>query len=92
MIHILILSTPVELDFLAVDPKHQRRGIGTSLLNWGTERAKQDSKDCYVVATPTGRPLYVAAGFEEIGQLEIFGVPHSQMIIRNDPKWKTSDW
>ncbi len=38
-----------------------------------------------MVATPAGRPLYVAAGFEDAGDLELFGVPHSQMIIRKKP-------
>jgi GNAT superfamily N-acetyltransferase len=86
---VLISSLSIELDFLAVDPEHQRRGIGKSLLSWGTERAKQESKDCYTVATAAGRLLYVAGGFAEVGQLEIFGVPHTQMIIKNDARWKT---
>ncbi|KAH8894236.1 putative GNAT family acetyltransferase [Thozetella sp. PMI_491] len=76
-----------ELDFLAVDPKQQRRGIGKSLVTWGMEKAKQASKDCYLVATSDGLPLYLAVGFEGIGELEIFGIPHTQMVIRNDPKW-----
>ncbi|KAH8682029.1 putative GNAT family acetyltransferase [Xylariales sp. PMI_506] len=77
-----------ELDFLAIHPEHQRRGIGKSLLNWGTEQAKESSKDSYLIASTAGRPLYIAGGFEEIGRLDLFGEPHSQMIIKNDPKWK----
>lgn len=79
-----------ELDFLAVDPSHQRRGIGKSLLSWGIEKATQESKDCYTVASASGRPLYIAGGFEEVRQLEICGVPHTQMIIKNESKWRTT--
>jgi GNAT superfamily N-acetyltransferase len=80
-----------ELDFLAVGPKHQRRGIGRQLLNWGVYRAKEQSKDCYVVATDAGLPLYKAGGLEEIGRLDVFGEAHTQMIIKNDPKWNTTE-
>ena len=84
MLTIFLLA---ELDILAVDPKHRRRGIAMALLSLGIERAKRESKDCYLVATPLGRPVYSAAGFAEVDQLDIFGVPHSQMIIKNDPSW-----
>lgn len=50
------------------------------LLNWGIERAEADKKDCYLIATPAGRPLYLNAGFEDLGTVDIFGVPHYSMI------------
>ncbi len=84
----LTIFSLAELDILAVDPKHRRRGIAMALLNPGLERAKRESKDCYLVATPLGRPAYFAAGFIEVDQLDVFGVPHSQMVIKNDPSWK----
>ncbi|KAH8651241.1 acyl-CoA N-acyltransferase [Xylariales sp. PMI_506] len=77
-------SVAWELDFLAVHPDYQRRGIGMALLRWGSERAKKESKDCYIVAAAAGRPLYLAGGFEEIGQLDLFAVPHTQMLIKNN--------
>jgi predicted GNAT family N-acyltransferase len=52
------------------------------LLNWGLERASKEGKDCYLVATEAGRPLYVAAGFEEIRTILILGIPHYSMIRR----------
>jgi GNAT superfamily N-acetyltransferase len=29
------------LDFLTVDPKHQRRGAGRMLVQWGTKKADE---------------------------------------------------
>jgi predicted GNAT family N-acyltransferase len=82
------LTQLADLDFIGVDPKHGRKGAGIALLAWGIEKAASEGRDLYLVATPAGRPLYLKAGFEECGVLNIFGVPHSQMIIKNDPKWK----
>ncbi|EAW17180.1 GNAT family N-acetyltransferase [Aspergillus fischeri NRRL 181] len=73
------------LDYIAVDPRHRRRGIGKMLLQWGVQRAAAAKRDCYLVATPAGRPLYEAAGFTELTTLLIFGVPHWSMIKRYVP-------
>lgn len=75
----------VDLDYIAVDPRNQRRGIGKMLLQWGVQRAAAEKRDCYLVATPAGRPLYEAAGFVELATLQIFGVPHLSMIKRYVP-------
>ncbi|KAH7276077.1 acyl-CoA N-acyltransferase [Fusarium solani] len=68
------------LDMLGVDPSQQRRGIGKMLVQWVFEEANKYGEDCYLVATPAGLPLYRAHGFEELGVLELFGVPHTSMI------------
>ncbi|TFB05796.1 hypothetical protein CCMA1212_001566 [Trichoderma ghanense] len=70
------------LDFIGVDPDHQRRGIGKALLSWGIEQAAKAGRDCYLMATPQGRPLYEAAGFEIVRPLDMFGVMHHSMILR----------
>ncbi|PTB65258.1 acyl-CoA N-acyltransferase [Trichoderma citrinoviride] len=70
------------LDFIGVDPKHQRKGIGKALLSWGVEQATKAGRDCYLMATPQGRPLYEAAGFEVVRPLDMFGVMHHSMILR----------
>ncbi|KPM34477.1 hypothetical protein AK830_g12091 [Neonectria ditissima] len=70
------------LDYIGIEPKHQRRGIGRMLLEWGIKHAEKDDRECYLVATPAGRPLYLAYGFEDVRTLQIFGVPHSSMILR----------
>ncbi|KAF5596072.1 uncharacterized protein FSUBG_8982 [Fusarium subglutinans] len=72
------------LDYIGVSPGNQRRGIGKMLLQWGLDHAAADGKDCYLVATEAGRPLYVAAGFKDIRIVSILGIPHYSMILRAD--------
>jgi GNAT superfamily N-acetyltransferase len=69
-----------------VDPKHQRKGIGRILLNWGIDKAKEQNRDIYLVSVDAGRPLYLGAGFEQIGYFEVFGSPQYQMLLRTSSK------
>ena len=66
----------VYLWFLAVDPAHQRGGIGRALL----ARVCEDARAPVYLDTsnPDNVPYYAAAGFEEIGR----GV-----LPRNTPMW-----
>ena len=52
------------------------------LLQWGLDKASEERKDCYLVATEAGRPLYVAAGFEDLRTVSILDIPHYSMIMR----------
>ena len=52
-------------------------------MDWGIERAKQDGRDIYLVSQPAGRALYLSAGFQELGDLDVFGVKNYNMIMRN---------
>ncbi|KAF4959155.1 hypothetical protein FGADI_1895 [Fusarium gaditjirri] len=70
------------LDYIGVSPGNQRRGIGKMLLQWGLDHAAAEGKDCYLVATEAGRPLYVAAGFKDTRVVSILGIPHYSMILR----------
>ncbi|KAG5789732.1 hypothetical protein H9Q69_011207 [Fusarium xylarioides] len=72
------------LDYIGVSPGNQRRGIGKMLLQWGLDHAAAEEKDCYLVATEAGRPLYVAAGFKDIRVVSILDIPHYSMILRAD--------
>lgn len=72
----------LDLDYLGVHPDQQRRGIGRMLLNWGVEKAREENKDAFLIATPAGFPLYKAAGWEDMGSFMLFGEPHNGMIIR----------
>ncbi|KAF5976333.1 gnat family protein [Fusarium coicis] len=72
------------LDYIGVSPGNQRRGIGKMLLQWGLDHAAAEGKDCYLVATEAGRPLYVAAGFKDVRVVSILGIPHYSMILTAD--------
>lgn len=52
------------------------------LLNWGLDKAMEQNKDAYLIATPAGFPLYQAAGFEDLGAFTMFNTPHNGMIKR----------
>ena len=52
------------------------------LLNWGLEKAQEQNRDTYLIATPAGAPLYRAAGFEDLGSFLLFDTPHNGMIKR----------
>lgn len=71
-----------DLDYLGVHPDHQRRGIGKQLLNWGLDKAREQDKDVYLIATPAGFPLYQAVGFENLGSFLLFDEAHYGMIMR----------
>lgn len=63
-------------------PNHQRRGIGKMLLNWGIDKAKEQNKDAFLIATPAGVPLYQVMGFEGLEPFMLFDTPHTGMIRR----------
>jgi ribosomal protein S18 acetylase RimI-like enzyme len=66
----------VYLWFLAVDPAHQRGGIGRALIARVCEEAEAP---VYLDTTnPDNVPYYASAGFEEIGR---------SMLPRNTPMW-----
>ena len=73
-------SHTTDLEYLGVDPDHQRRGVGRMLLGWGTERADAGDKECYLFGTVAGRPLYEGAGFEVVKEVKVFGAPHYAML------------
>jgi GNAT superfamily N-acetyltransferase len=54
----------VGLHVLVTDPEHDRRGAGTMLINWGTEKADNAQLPCYLEATTIGRPLYARCLFQ----------------------------
>ncbi|KAL7791851.1 acyl-CoA N-acyltransferase [Trichoderma ceciliae] len=70
------------LDLIGVDPLQQRKGVGKALLTWGVRQATKANRDCYLMATPQGRPLYEAFGFDIVRPLDMFGVMHHSMILR----------
>lgn len=73
------LTCELALDSLGVHPDHQKNGIGRMLLDWGIKESSKQGKECCLVATPAGLPLYRSAGFEDVKVLDIFGTPHVSM-------------
>lgn len=78
-----LVANKLDLDFLGVHPDHHRRGIGKLMLNWGLGECAKQARDCYLVATPAGVPLYAASGFENLAVVDLFGVGHYSMIKRH---------
>ena len=59
------------LPFIGVDPVHQGRGIGSTLLRDGLARADDDGLPCYLEASsPRNRALYERHGFVVIGEIQ----------------------
>ncbi|KAI4870360.1 acyl-CoA N-acyltransferase [Hypoxylon rubiginosum] len=58
------------LTFMAVDPKHQQQGIGSSMMQRICEETDQHSRCAYVLAAPEGVRLYAKFGFETVGHVE----------------------
>ncbi|KAK4118627.1 acyl-CoA N-acyltransferase [Parathielavia appendiculata] len=72
---------------LAVDPNHQRRGIGKMLVRYGLDLAQKDGKDAFLISTPAGRGMYRSVGFRDVGEpFPICGIPHYPMMwTKPDP-------
>ncbi|KAL8381985.1 hypothetical protein RB595_005985 [Gaeumannomyces hyphopodioides] len=74
-----------ELEVLAVDPNHYRKGIGKQLTEWGLEMAAREQKDVFLSSTPAGNPLYTRLGFKPVGDLKMFGGTYPFMVLKNNP-------
>ena len=70
------LTFPIDLEALTTHPKHERRGAGRLLVNWGAEQAEQTGLECYVEASITGRPVYERCGFRSVQELPFDAPKH----------------
>ncbi len=62
------------LNYLAVDPEHQGRGIGRLLLEAGVARARRDGLRTYLATSDPGNlPFYERAGFTVVGNVDLGG-------------------
>ncbi|KAI0389590.1 acyl-CoA N-acyltransferase [Xylariaceae sp. FL0594] len=64
-------------------PAYRRRGVGQQFMTWGIDKVNEKGFDFYLDATPVGRQLYEANGFEIIE--EIVNIPVTE---NPDEKWK----
>ena len=67
----LMLTAFTDLCSMAVDPKCQGRGIGKQLLAENCKLADQAGQDIYLESTSAGKKLYLAAGFEPLGEFKV---------------------
>ncbi|KAF1832569.1 hypothetical protein BDW02DRAFT_570954 [Decorospora gaudefroyi] len=54
------------LNWMAVDPAHRSRGIGSLLMDVGVSRADKLDLECWLEASAMGRPLYEKFGFHSL--------------------------
>ena len=45
-------------------------------------QAREEKRDVYLVSMPAGRALYLGAGFEEVGTVDMFGIEGTEMFLR----------
>ncbi|CZT51423.1 uncharacterized protein RSE6_12568 [Rhynchosporium secalis] len=57
------------LTSIQVVPEHQRKGIGSMLMQWGCDKADLNRWNSFVMAYPAGVPLYHKFGFKQTGQV-----------------------
>jgi GNAT superfamily N-acetyltransferase len=56
---------------LSVSPKHQRKGVGSKLLKWGTDKADEHGVFMWVHSSEASYKVYSNGGFEVVGVLDI---------------------
>ncbi|ETS81019.1 hypothetical protein PFICI_06021 [Pestalotiopsis fici W106-1] len=72
------------LDYLAVHPENQRKGIASLLVESGIRQAKKLGLDIFLVARPAGMPVYQRAGFQIIRELV-----QDDSIYGGQGEWRT---
>lgn len=64
------------LDICAVDPNHQKKGIGGKLVDWGVQKATEMGVDAVVESSIQGRGLYQKHGFIFVREVEVDAGDH----------------
>ncbi|THV83694.1 hypothetical protein D6D29_03696 [Aureobasidium pullulans] len=64
--HVLLMMRLAELHICFTDPDYQRRGIGSMMLQWGSDLADQLFLPSWVEASPAGNFLYRKFGYKDI--------------------------
>lgn len=61
----------IGLSFVGTDPAHERRGAGSQLIQWGTERCKAEKVPAYLEGTSNASTLYERLGFKAEGHISM---------------------
>ncbi|PWJ45607.1 Acetyltransferase (GNAT) family protein [Quadrisphaera granulorum] len=73
------------VQFLAVDPGHQRRGLGSVALQPGLDRAAAAQIGVHLETTnPDAVPFYEARGFAVTAELDLPAGPHVWVLAMTD--------
>ena len=71
------------LPLIAVDPYHQRQGIGALLMKHAMHRCDQDGVAAYLESSnPKNISLYERHGFEVVGEIQVGTVPLLTPMVR----------
>ncbi|KAL4981458.1 hypothetical protein BDW68DRAFT_172378 [Aspergillus falconensis] len=55
------------ITFMAVDPNHQRQGVGSTLMKIFCDYIDDNALDAFVLSSPAGIRLYYRFGFKAVG-------------------------
>ncbi|KFY29611.1 hypothetical protein V494_08609 [Pseudogymnoascus sp. VKM F-4513 (FW-928)] len=72
------------LNTISVAPEHQRKGVGSMLVQWGCEKADSCGWISFVMASPDGVQLYNKFGFKAVGHVQSQHGPFTSML--REPK------
>lgn len=76
----------VSLDIAAVDPGYGRRGVGSVMVKWGTDKADELGVDAVVESSPQGKGLYAKHGY--VFQKDChYSVPGPYEHIKGSAAW-----
>jgi len=74
------------LNILFAHPHYRHKGIGSMLLQWGIDTAKELGIEFWLNATPMGKPLYEKHGFEIVEEN-----PLKPTTTNPDETWKAME-
>ena len=61
----------LDLTFIGTEPKHERRGAASLLIQWGLERCKRDNVPAYLESTANAGSLYERHGFKTVENISM---------------------